>query len=187
MILVTSALDAMGVVEYECSEGTETDNEYRDRWQGAIAFNASRLAAPTNAILRSTYINGYMSGRAIALTLPTSMESLFVMRVPVSAASRRLMCPPPILPRRSRCSIKALTMASRPDCRRARVGQSGDGADAEYGGCLAWAWMVCHPVWKFPDMPPGMLEPIDPERLSNRREFFAGLSGCFCLTSWPTQ
>ncbi len=73
-----NVLDAIGVIEYECSEGAETDNEYRDRWcEAAAAFNRARLASPTNAVLRGTYINGYMSGRAIALTLPTSMESLF--------------------------------------------------------------------------------------------------------------
>ncbi|WP_087107412.1 hypothetical protein [Parendozoicomonas haliclonae] len=73
-----SVLDAIGIVEYECSEGEETDNEYRDRWcEAANAYNSSRLGSPANAVLRGTYINGYMSGRAIALTLPTSMESLF--------------------------------------------------------------------------------------------------------------
>ena len=35
-----NVLDAIGVIEYECSEGAETDNEYRDRWcEAAAAFN----------------------------------------------------------------------------------------------------------------------------------------------------
>ena len=85
-----SVLDAMGVVEYECSDGPETNNEYRDRWcEGAAAFNASHLASPTNVVLRNTYINGYMSGRAIALTLPTSMESLFGGGVGVEADGKQ--------------------------------------------------------------------------------------------------
>lgn len=88
-------LDAMGIVEYECSDGPETNNEYRDRWcEGASAFNVSRLASPANVVLRNTYINGYMSGRAIALTLPTSMESLFGNEVSVDADSKQAIDEP---------------------------------------------------------------------------------------------
>lgn len=73
-----SVLDVQGVLEYDCSDGEESDNEYRDRWcEAAAAYNSSRQGEASNAVLRNSYINGYMSGRAIALTLPTSMESLF--------------------------------------------------------------------------------------------------------------
>ena len=78
-----SVLDSQGVIEYDCSEGEETDNEYRDRWcEAAASYNSSGQGSATNAILRNIYINGYMSGRAIALTLPTSMESLFGSEAP---------------------------------------------------------------------------------------------------------
>ncbi|MCG8531568.1 MAG: myeloid leukemia factor, partial [Desulfovibrionales bacterium] len=73
-----AVLDHQGVIEYDCSEGDETDNEYRDRWcEASKAYNKSNLGSAANAVLRSNYINGYMAGRAIALTIPTSMESLF--------------------------------------------------------------------------------------------------------------
>ncbi|MCL6270287.1 hypothetical protein M3P05_10175 [Sansalvadorimonas sp. 2012CJ34-2] len=73
-----AVLDNQGVVEYDCTEGDETDNEYRDRWcEASASFNKSNLGSSTNAVLRNNYINGFMAGRAIALTIPTSMESLF--------------------------------------------------------------------------------------------------------------
>ncbi|MTI13299.1 hypothetical protein [Sansalvadorimonas verongulae] len=76
-------LDAQGVIEYDCSEGDETDNEYRDRWcEAAASYNSSRQGDAANAIMRNIYINGYMAGRAIALTLPSSMESLFGSEAP---------------------------------------------------------------------------------------------------------
>ncbi len=86
-----NVLDALGIVEYECSEGDETDNEYRDRWcEAASAYNSSRQGSPSNAILRADYINGYMSGRAIALTLPTSMESLFGGEAPKADSKKAI-------------------------------------------------------------------------------------------------
>ena len=86
-----SVLDATGIVEYECSDGDETDNEYRDRWcEASIAYNSSRMGAAHNAVLRAAYVNGYMSGRAIALTLPTSMESLFGDEPPQDGGKRAI-------------------------------------------------------------------------------------------------
>ncbi len=73
-----TVLDDQGIIEYDCSEGDETDNEYRDRWcEASTAYSKSGLGSAANAVLRGNYINGYMAGRAIALTIPTSMESLF--------------------------------------------------------------------------------------------------------------
>ncbi|WP_281645669.1 hypothetical protein [Parendozoicomonas sp. Alg238-R29] len=93
-------LDAQGIIEYECTEGEETDNEYRDRWcEAAAAYNASRQGDPTNAILKNSYISGYMSGRAIALTLPTSMESLFGGDGPKDAGKSAIDEPEPGSPK----------------------------------------------------------------------------------------
>ena len=67
---------AQGFVHYSCDG--ESDNEYLDRWcEAAVAYKSSGLGASDNAILRGRYIDGYMSGRAIALTIPTAMEVMF--------------------------------------------------------------------------------------------------------------
>ena len=51
----------IGVVEYECSEGAETDNDAVTAGVKGCCFRSSRMAAPDNAVLRGTYINSYMS------------------------------------------------------------------------------------------------------------------------------
>ena len=84
-----TVLDNQGVIEYDCTEGDETDNEYRDRWcEAAAAYSKSNSGSSGNAVLRNNYINGFMAGRAIALTIPTSMESLFGDAAPDTNAKK---------------------------------------------------------------------------------------------------
>ena len=71
-----AVVEAQGLVSYSCDG--ESDNEYLDRWcEASAAYKSSGLGASNNAILRGRYVDGYMSGRAIALTIPTAMDVMF--------------------------------------------------------------------------------------------------------------
>ena len=83
-------LDDQGIIEYDCGGTNDSDNEYRDRWcEGFAAYSKSDQGTSSNAVLRSIFINGYMSGKAIALTMPSSMESIFDEEVTAPAAGAK--------------------------------------------------------------------------------------------------
>ena len=86
-----AVLKAHGALAYDCSGGEETDNEYRDRWcEAAAAYGSSQQGEAGNSVLRAVYINGYLAGRSVALTLPTAMESLFSGEAPGPDAKRSI-------------------------------------------------------------------------------------------------
>jgi len=90
----TSVLEAQGMLEYTCGGEEETDNEYRDRWcEAAAAYHASQQSETVNVVQRSAYINGYIAGRSVALTLPTTMESWFSGEPPGPDAKRPIEDP----------------------------------------------------------------------------------------------
>ena len=73
----SSVLDAMGIDEFNCSSN-EMASEYRDRWcEASIAFQQGHVGTDNNPIIKSRFIDGYMAGGRVALTVPTSMEAFF--------------------------------------------------------------------------------------------------------------
>ncbi len=73
-----SATESMGLAEYDCA--TEAmQSEYQSRWcEAAELFtdsNAGRRAGD-NPVLRARFIDGYLSGGRVALTIPTSVNEL---------------------------------------------------------------------------------------------------------------
>ncbi len=70
-----AVVDAMGVPEFNCGS-SEQSSEYKDRWcEAAEAYRAS--GSPPNPLVRGRFIDGYMTGGRVALTVPTSMEAFF--------------------------------------------------------------------------------------------------------------
>ncbi|MGB0361139.1 MAG: hypothetical protein ACPGEF_07010, partial [Endozoicomonas sp.] len=70
-------LDAMGIYEFNCSSN-EMASEYRDRWcEASTAFQQGHIGADNNPITKSRFIDGYMAGGRVALTVPTSMDAFF--------------------------------------------------------------------------------------------------------------
>ena len=66
-------IEAQGLLDYDCD--SESDAEYQDRWcDAAVAYRNSGPGSADNAVLRGRYIDGYMSGRAIAVTIPAAMD-----------------------------------------------------------------------------------------------------------------
>lgn len=69
--------DAMGVFQYNCSS-TDLASEYKDRWcEAAEAYRSSGVGSESNPFVKGRFIDGYMTGGRIALTVPTSMEAFF--------------------------------------------------------------------------------------------------------------
>ena len=71
-----SVITQLGLLEFDCTISGEP-SEYRERW--CEAADSYRLAGigGDNPFLRGRYIDGYMAGGRVALTVPTSMESFF--------------------------------------------------------------------------------------------------------------
>lgn len=66
-------IEAQGLLDYACD--SEPGAEYQDRWcDASVAYKNSGLGSADNAVLRGRYIDGYMSGRAIAVTIPAAMD-----------------------------------------------------------------------------------------------------------------
>ena len=96
-----AVVNSQGIVEYDCS-GQGSDNEYRDRWcEASKAYSNNSEGSPSNLILRNNYINGFMSGKAIALTMPTSMDSL-LGGTPAQDGKQAIDEPPVSAPRSQR-------------------------------------------------------------------------------------
>ena len=72
-----TVVDAMGVPEYNC-DATDQSSEYKDRWCEAVeAYRTSSVGHGSNPLVRGRFIDGYMTGGRVALTVPTSMEAFF--------------------------------------------------------------------------------------------------------------
>ena len=72
-----AVVDAMGIPEYNCGS-TDQSSEYKDRWcEAAEAFRISSGTTEPNPLVRGRFIDGYMTGGRVALTVPTSMEAFF--------------------------------------------------------------------------------------------------------------
>lgn len=72
-----AVVDAMGIPEYNCGSADQS-SEYKDRWcEAAEAFRSSGAGAEQNPLVRGRFVDGYMTGGRVALTVPTSMEAFF--------------------------------------------------------------------------------------------------------------
>ena len=66
----------LGIMEFDC---TSNDNasEYKDRWcEAADSYRTAGLGGD-NPFTKGRFIDGYMAGGRVALTVPTSMEAFF--------------------------------------------------------------------------------------------------------------
>ncbi len=70
-----SVLDKMGIEEFSCRD-SEQASEYKDRWcEAEDAYRVSGIGSTENPFVRGRFIDGYMAGGRVALTVPTSMEA----------------------------------------------------------------------------------------------------------------
>lgn len=71
-----NVLKALGIHEYDCTSSDDM-SEYKDRWcEASDSFRASGIGGD-NPFVKGRFIDGYMAGGRVALTVPTSMESFF--------------------------------------------------------------------------------------------------------------
>ncbi|AMO58410.1 hypothetical protein GZ77_19180 [Endozoicomonas montiporae] len=67
----------LGFLEYDCRDGKQA-SEYKDRWcEAEDAYRVAGVGNSDNPFLKGRFIDGYMAGGRVALTVPTSMESFF--------------------------------------------------------------------------------------------------------------
>ena len=72
-----AVMEAMGILEYNCTSA-DLASEYKDRWcEAADAYRSSGSGSDNNPFVRERFIDGYMTGGRVALTIPTSMEAFF--------------------------------------------------------------------------------------------------------------
>lgn len=72
-----AVMEAMGIIEYNCASA-DLMSEYKDRWcEAADAYRSSGSGSDNNPFVRARFIDGYMTGGRVALTVPTSMEAFF--------------------------------------------------------------------------------------------------------------
>lgn len=69
-------LKDLGIIEFDCASGDEA-SEYKDRWCEAVDSFRSAGLGNDNPFTKSRFIDGFMAGGRVALTVPTSMESFF--------------------------------------------------------------------------------------------------------------
>ncbi|MRI32533.1 hypothetical protein EOPP23_05975 [Endozoicomonas sp. OPT23] len=70
-----SVLQKMGIHEYNCRDSEQT-SEFKDRWcEAEDAYRVSGVGSTENPFVRGRFIDGYMAGGRVALTVPTSMEA----------------------------------------------------------------------------------------------------------------
>ncbi len=71
-----SVLAALGITEFDC-RSEEQASEYKDRWcEASDSFQVSGIGGD-HPFVKGRFIDGYMAGGRVALTVPTSMESFF--------------------------------------------------------------------------------------------------------------
>ena len=67
----------LGLIAFD-SQDNSMPSEYRERWhEAADACRLAGLGGENNPFLKGRFIDGYMAGGRIALTVQTSMESFF--------------------------------------------------------------------------------------------------------------
>ena len=67
----------LGVLEFDCRD-SEKNSEYKDRWcEADDAYRIAGIGSSDNPFARGRFIDGYMAGGRVALTVPTSMEDFF--------------------------------------------------------------------------------------------------------------
>ena len=72
-----SVVTQLGLIEFDCRSDGEP-SEYRERWcEAADSYRIAGIGGDNNPFLRNRYVDGYMAGGRVALTVPTSMESFF--------------------------------------------------------------------------------------------------------------
>lgn len=72
-----TVVSQLGILEYNCRD-TEQASEYKDRWcEADDAFRISGIGSSDNPFVKGRFIDGYMAGGRVALTVPTSMEAFF--------------------------------------------------------------------------------------------------------------
>ncbi|WP_257266980.1 hypothetical protein [Endozoicomonas sp. ONNA2] len=72
-----AVMESMGIVQYNCASA-DLMSEYKDRWcEAADAYRNSGSGSDNNPFVRGQFIDGYMTGGRVALTVPTSMEAFF--------------------------------------------------------------------------------------------------------------
>ncbi|WP_062265893.1 hypothetical protein [Endozoicomonas arenosclerae] len=70
-------VEELGILEYNCSD-SEKASEYKDRWcEADDAYRIAGVGSSDNPFIRGRFIDGYMAGGRVALTVPTSMEAFF--------------------------------------------------------------------------------------------------------------
>ena len=70
-------VNQLGILEFDCRDSEET-SEYKDRWcEADDAYRIANIGSSDNPFVRGRFIDGYMAGGRVALTVPTSMESFF--------------------------------------------------------------------------------------------------------------
>ena len=72
-----AVLNKLGLIEFNCRD-SEKASEYKDRWcEADDAYRIAGVGRSDNPFVKSRFIDGYMSGGRVALTVPTSMEAFF--------------------------------------------------------------------------------------------------------------
>ena len=82
------SVKSMGITLYSCANNESRQSEYEKHWCDAAAeYNKIKPAALDNPVLKSQFASGYLSGQAIALSLPSAMENLIRDKKIPNAAS----------------------------------------------------------------------------------------------------
>ncbi len=72
-----ATVQAMGLIEYNCGS-SDMASEYKDRWcEAAQAYRGSDVGSENNPFVKGRFVDGYMTGGRVALTVPSSMEAFF--------------------------------------------------------------------------------------------------------------
>lgn len=70
-------VNQLGILEFDCRD-SEKASEYKDRWcEADDAYRIAGIGSSDNPFVRGRFIDGYMAGGRVALTVPTSMEAFF--------------------------------------------------------------------------------------------------------------
>lgn len=70
-------IEQFGILEFDCRENDKS-SEYKDRWcEADDAYRMAGVGSSDNSFVKGRFIDGYMAGGRVALTVPTSMESFF--------------------------------------------------------------------------------------------------------------
>ena len=89
------SVKSMGIALYTCVNNEGRQSEYEKHWCDAAAqYNKIKPAALDNLVLKSRFVSGYLSGQAIALSLPSAMENLIRdKKIPGAASVNAISIP----------------------------------------------------------------------------------------------